>query len=155
MDRSSKKKKKAEIQRMFGSRVKDKRTRLGISQEELAYRSGLHRTYVGSVERGERNISLENIFILAHALECSPKSLLPDWEIVLHGICASTASTNSRSRLSLAQKKQEPSGRMHIRHPQYSNILRHGHGALAVQRLIHVTSKIRLKQIGFEAVVFI
>ena len=44
---------------------------------------------------------------------------------------------------------------MHIRHPQYSNILRHGHGALAVQRLIHVTSKIRLKQIGFEAVVFI
>ena len=63
---------------MFGSRVKDKRTRLGISQEELAYRSGLHRTYVGSVERGERNISLENIFILAHALECSPKSLLPD-----------------------------------------------------------------------------
>jgi transcriptional regulator with XRE-family HTH domain len=78
MDRSSKRKEKAELQRTFGNNVREKRTRLGISQEELAFRSGLHRTYVGSVERGERNVSLENIFLLAQALECSPKSLLPD-----------------------------------------------------------------------------
>jgi transcriptional regulator with XRE-family HTH domain len=78
MGRSSKKKEKAELQRTFGTNVRDKRIRLGLSQEELSDRSGLHRTYIGSVERGERNVSLENIFVLAQALECSPKSLLPD-----------------------------------------------------------------------------
>lgn len=62
----------------FGSLVREKRQALGISQEELAFRSGLHRTYVGSVERGERNLSLENIFVFAKALNCSPKELIPN-----------------------------------------------------------------------------
>jgi transcriptional regulator with XRE-family HTH domain len=48
----------------------------GLSQEELAARSGLHRTYVSSVERGVRNVSLENIFLLARALGCDPRDLL-------------------------------------------------------------------------------
>jgi transcriptional regulator with XRE-family HTH domain len=54
--------------RAFGERVRARREQLGLSQEELASRAGLHRTYVGSVERGERNISLENIHRLAKAL---------------------------------------------------------------------------------------
>lgn len=48
----------------------------GLSQEEVAARAGLHRTYVSSVERGLRNVSVENIFALARALGCDPSDLL-------------------------------------------------------------------------------
>lgn len=52
------------------------RTSTGLSQEELAARAELHRTYVSSVERGQRNVSLENIFALARALGCQPRDLV-------------------------------------------------------------------------------
>ena len=58
-----------EIQSEFGRRVRRARQAVGLSQEELAHRSGLHRTYVGSVERGERNIGLLNITALATVLD--------------------------------------------------------------------------------------
>lgn len=77
MDRIISEKERAAIRLGLGTLVREKRQALGISQEELAFRSGLHRTYVGSVERGERNISLENIFIFAKALECTPAKLIP------------------------------------------------------------------------------
>ena len=54
--------------RAFGLRVRELRVRARLSQEALADRAGLHRTYVGSVERGERNIALANIHALAAAL---------------------------------------------------------------------------------------
>jgi len=63
-------------QQTFGESVRKLRSKLGFSQEELADECGLHRTYVGSVERGERNISLQNIVILAKALETTPSGLL-------------------------------------------------------------------------------
>jgi transcriptional regulator with XRE-family HTH domain len=50
----------------------------GISQEELADLAGLHRTYVGSVERSERNISIDNLAKLASALEISLSALLEE-----------------------------------------------------------------------------
>ena len=53
----------------FGRRVRQRRHELGWSIEGLAERVGLHWTYVGSVERGERNISLVNIVKLAEALD--------------------------------------------------------------------------------------
>lgn len=52
------------------------RTATGVSQEELAARAGLHRTYISSVERGQRNVSLENIFAIARALGCDPRELI-------------------------------------------------------------------------------
>lgn len=52
------------------------RERLGLSQEALADAAGLHRTYVGSVERGERNVSIDNIARLASALGLDPADLL-------------------------------------------------------------------------------
>ena len=53
---------------IFGKNVQLIRKARGFSQEELAERAGLHRTYIGSVERGERNISLDNIIAIAKAL---------------------------------------------------------------------------------------
>ena len=55
----------------FGNRVRELRKKKGLSQEGLALESGLDRSYVGGVERGERNISLENITRLAKALDLS------------------------------------------------------------------------------------
>ncbi|MDE0374272.1 MAG: helix-turn-helix transcriptional regulator [Rhodospirillales bacterium] len=52
------------------------RTSAGISQEELADRAGLHRTYISSIERAQRNVSLENIFLIAEALGATPAELL-------------------------------------------------------------------------------
>jgi transcriptional regulator with XRE-family HTH domain len=69
---------RSEQLRAFGLRVRSLRERGGISQEALADRAGLHRTYVGSVERGERNISLANIHRLADALGVAPSELLDE-----------------------------------------------------------------------------
>lgn len=61
----------------FGERLRQVRTRAGVSQEKLADLAGLHRTYVSSVERGKRNISLLNIEKLALALGVSLTDLMP------------------------------------------------------------------------------
>lgn len=57
------------ITHTFGLRVRHFRKSKGISQEELADICGLHRTYIGSVERGERNITLKNAELIAQALD--------------------------------------------------------------------------------------
>ena len=56
------------IQNQFGERLRSLRLAKGLSQEALAHKCDLDRTYIGSVERGERNISLINIHIIATAL---------------------------------------------------------------------------------------
>ena len=68
---------KVDVKKSFGTSVKTWRKRLGISQEELAERAELHRTYVSDVERGARNLSLESITRMAHALNISVAELFP------------------------------------------------------------------------------
>ena len=66
-----------DIKKQFGESVKSLRSSLGISQETLAERADLHRTYISDVERGTRNLSLESIIRLAAALEVSVPVLFP------------------------------------------------------------------------------
>lgn len=61
---------------IVGHNVRRIRTEAGLSQEELAYRAKLHRTYISSIERGQRNVSVENIFAIAEALRVPPGDLL-------------------------------------------------------------------------------
>ena len=67
------------VKSRFGTTVRKLRDARGYSQEELAERAGLHRNYVGGVERGERNVALENIVKLARALSVSPRELFVDF----------------------------------------------------------------------------
>ena len=67
-----------DVQAAFGRRVRILRKREGLSQERLALRCGLDRTYVGGVERGERNISIVNIEKIARALGLSLRDLFDD-----------------------------------------------------------------------------
>lgn len=60
----------------FASNLREQRLAKGLSQEDLADLCGLHRTYVGSVERGERNVSIDNMERLAIALEVPLESLI-------------------------------------------------------------------------------
>jgi transcriptional regulator with XRE-family HTH domain len=64
-----------DLKALLGAAIKSQRSTLGISQEELAYRAGLHRTYISDVERGARNPSIESIEKLARALEISVSTL--------------------------------------------------------------------------------
>ena len=65
-----------EILKNFGQRVHEERIKRGWSQEELARKAGLHRTYIGSIERYERNVSLVNVQRIANAFGIDMKLLL-------------------------------------------------------------------------------
>ena len=65
----------ADLKALLGAAIKSQRSALGVSQEELAYRADLHRTYISDMERGARNPSIESIAKLARALEISVSAL--------------------------------------------------------------------------------
>ena len=67
------------VKSRFGNTLRKLRDERGYSQEELAERADLHRNYVGGVERGERNVGLENIVKLANALSVPPSDLFADF----------------------------------------------------------------------------
>ena len=62
----------------FGERMRELRKERGWSQEELAIESGMDRSYVGGVERGERNVALRNIELIAITLELTISELMED-----------------------------------------------------------------------------
>ena len=60
----------------FATNVRERRQALGVSQERLAEAAGVHRTYIGMIERGEKNVTIYNIERIAVALDVHPSSLL-------------------------------------------------------------------------------
>lgn len=68
---------RAARRRAFGEEVRAQRKAQDLSQEQLADLAGMHRTYIGSVERGERNVSLDSIYALAAALRIHVTELFP------------------------------------------------------------------------------
>lgn len=69
---------KSSILISFGEKVRKVRKERGLSQEELAFNANLHRTYIGMIERGEKNITLTNIQKIANALNVSINDLLDE-----------------------------------------------------------------------------
>ena len=69
-----------DVKALFGRRVRQLRKLRDWSQEEFAHQVGLDRSYMGGVERGERNISLENICLIAKALGVAPGELFECWQ---------------------------------------------------------------------------
>ncbi len=67
----------ADIKSQVGAKLRKLREKLGWSQEDLGFEAGLHRNYIGGIERGERNVGVENIAKLAQALGVRPRDLLP------------------------------------------------------------------------------
>jgi len=65
-----------DIKKQLGQKIRDLRLRARYSQEELAAKAGLHRTYMSDIERGERNVSVENIKKVSDALGVDPSELL-------------------------------------------------------------------------------
>jgi len=65
-----------DILKIFGENVRKTRKIKGLSQEELAFKANLHRTYIGMIERAEKNITLINIEKIANALEVNIKELI-------------------------------------------------------------------------------
>ena len=64
----------------IGHTVRKLRSEKGWTQEELAQRAGLHPTYIGGIERGERNLGLDNLLKLARALDQHPSALFSEIE---------------------------------------------------------------------------
>lgn len=69
---------KKEILIKFGDKVREIRKEKGLSQEELSFKANLHRTYIGMIERAEKNITLVNIEKIANALEVSINDLFDE-----------------------------------------------------------------------------
>lgn len=67
-----------QLAKALGAKIRAERKAHGLSQDALALACGLDRSYMGRIERGEVNITVEKLYLLASTLECEPASLLPE-----------------------------------------------------------------------------
>ena len=67
----------SELSKRFGETIRAVRTTKGISQDKLAVKAQIDRSYIGRIDRGEVNITIDKLYLLAAALECEPEDLLP------------------------------------------------------------------------------
>lgn len=65
------------LSKKLGEQIRNERIKQGISQENLALLTDIDRSYVGRIERGEVNITVEKLYQIAEVLKCSPNKLLP------------------------------------------------------------------------------
>lgn len=68
------------ISKKFGAFIAKKRNELGLTQEELSFESGHHRTYIGMIERGERNITYVNVLKLSKAFGLTLSKMFEEYE---------------------------------------------------------------------------
>ena len=68
----------SELTKQFGEQIRSVRIAKGLSQDKLAVKSQIDRSYIGRIDRGEVNITIDKLYLLAEALECDPRDLLPD-----------------------------------------------------------------------------
>ncbi len=94
---------KIDVKKIFGKSVRSWRNLLGISQEELAERSDLHRTYISDVERGTRNLSLQSIQRLAQALDVSVSALFLKTEAASQKLSAGKGQLNDMADILLVE----------------------------------------------------
>jgi len=67
-----------QLAKAVGERIRHRRKARGLSQDNLALLSGIDRSYVGRIERGEVNITVEKLYLIARVLACDPATLLPE-----------------------------------------------------------------------------
>ena len=77
-------KKESELQSAFGDAVRKSRIAMGLSQEKLAEHAHIHRTYIGDVERGLRNVALVNMYRISAALDTPLSALISSMEATIH-----------------------------------------------------------------------
>lgn len=71
------------INKMFGARIVALRKKAGITQEELSFRCGIHRAYMGTIERGEKSVTLDTVVKIANGLNIEIKELF-DFQHILY-----------------------------------------------------------------------
>ena len=69
------------LAKALGAKIREVRKEKGTSQDSFALKCGLDRSYMGRIERGEVNITVEKLYRIAAALECAPADLLPDAKV--------------------------------------------------------------------------
>ena len=75
-----------ELKVSFGKFIRRRRINLNISQKALSLKTGLHLSYISSIEKGERNVSIINVFKLANSLKCTVSDLFKDFEKELDSV---------------------------------------------------------------------